>query len=118
MNIYSCVDSKNIDKIFVLFYSCFLNTTNKDSLKFYIVTDRNSYDISNIPNNIKHIIKITKPDMVFISCTSIKFMDFIPELEKLIGIPVTTSNQAIAWHCMRLAGVNEKIPKLGRLFLH
>ena len=58
MNIYSCVDSKNIDKIFVLFYSCFLNTTNKDSLKFYIVTDRNSYDISNIPNNIKHIIKI------------------------------------------------------------
>lgn len=58
MNIYSCVDSKNIDKIFVLFYSCFLNSTNKDSLKFYIVTDSNSYDISNIPNNIKHIIKI------------------------------------------------------------
>ena len=45
-------------------------------------------------------------------------MDIIQELEEIIGIHVRTSNQAMAWHCMRLAGVNEKIPKLGRLFLH
>ena len=77
-----------------------------------------SIDSKSIIDGVKHIIKNTKPDMVFISCTSIKFMDFIPELEELIRIPVTTSNQAMAWHCMRLAGVNEKIPKLGRLFLH
>ena len=77
-----------------------------------------SIDSKSIIDGVKIIIKNTKPDMVFISCTSIKFMDFIPELEELIGIPVTTSNQAMAWHCMRLAGVNDKIPKLGRLFLN
>ena len=77
-----------------------------------------SIDSKSIIDGVKHIIKNTKPDMVFISCTSIKFMDFKSELEALIRIPVTTSNQAMAWHCMRLAGVNEKIPKLGRLFLH
>ena len=55
--------------------------------------------------------------MVFISCTSIKFIDFVPQLEKLIGIPVTTSNHAMAWHCMRLGGVKNTLPNLGQLFL-
>jgi len=77
-----------------------------------------SIDSKSIIDSVKNMISKTKTDMVFISCTSIKFMDFIPELENSIGIPVTTSNQAMAWHCMRLAGVNDKIAKLGRLFLH
>ena len=62
-------------------------------------------------------IKGKKIDMVFISCTSIKFIDFVPQLEKLIGIPVTTSNHAMAWHCMRLGGVKNTLPNLGQLFL-
>lgn len=39
MNIYSCVDSNNIDKIFVLYYSIYKNTTNFSKLNFYIITD-------------------------------------------------------------------------------
>ncbi len=57
MNIYSCVDSKNIDKIIVLFYSCFLNSTDKQSLRFYIITDDDSYNI-NIPLELKELITI------------------------------------------------------------
>ena len=57
MNIYSCVDSKNIDKLIVLFYSCFLNSTNKQSLRFYIITDDDSYNI-NIPLELKELITI------------------------------------------------------------
>ena len=38
MNIYSCVDGNNIDKIIVLFNSVYLNSSNKN-LNFYILTD-------------------------------------------------------------------------------
>ena len=36
--------------------------------------------------------------------------------EDAIGKPVIASNQAMLWDCLRLAGINDKIPKLGRLF--
>ena len=75
-----------------------------------------SIDSKSIINSVRNMIRKTKADMVFISCTSIKFMEFIPELEEEIGVPVTTSNQAMAWHCIRLAGVNLKIPNSGQLF--
>jgi maleate isomerase len=53
---------------------------------------------------------------VFVSCTSLRVADIAEELEAEIGKPVTSSNHALAWHCLRLAGVTEEIPNLGRLF--
>jgi maleate isomerase len=32
-----------------------------------------------------------------------------------LGKPVTSSNHALAWHCLRLAGVEEPLPQWGRL---
>jgi len=40
MNIYSCVDNNNIDKIFVLYYSIYKNTKHFNKLNFYIITDK------------------------------------------------------------------------------
>lgn len=56
MNIYSCVDHKNIDKIFVLYYSVFKNTKNFDNLNFFIITD--DYPKIKIPKFLKSKIKI------------------------------------------------------------
>lgn len=47
-------------------------------------------------------------DMLFVSCTSIRLLDAVYELEQKFGIPVTSSNHAMAWHCMRLAGVSDQ----------
>ncbi len=55
-------------------------------------------------------------DMLFVSCTSIRLMDAVHDLEQKFGIPVTSSNHAMAWHCLRLAGDKEARPELGRLF--
>jgi len=49
MNIYSCVDSKNIDKILVLFKSCYYNSSEKDKLKFYLLVDELNTNIKNPP---------------------------------------------------------------------
>ena len=32
------------------------------------------------------------------------------------GLPVTSSDHAMAWHCLRLAGVQDTVPDMGRLF--
>ena len=37
-------------------------------------------------------------------------------IEADLDIPVTSSNHALAWHCLRLAGIDDKQPELGRLF--
>ena len=73
-------------------------------------------DKQSIINGIKETIKGNEVDMVFISCTSIKFMDYVTEVEKILGIPVTTSNHAMAWHCMRLSGINKKFSHFGKLY--
>ena len=33
-----------------------------------------------------------------------------------VGKPITSSNHALAWHCLRLAGIRDEIDGLGRLF--
>ena len=57
MNIYSCVDGNNIDKIIVLFNSVYVNSSNKN-LKFYILTDKYTEKITSIPKYLDNIINI------------------------------------------------------------
>jgi lipopolysaccharide biosynthesis glycosyltransferase len=70
MNIYSCVDSDNINKIFVLFYSIFKNTKHFDKLNFYIITD----------NNIKEKI----PDFLE-NKLNIKIINFTNEWKEILN---------------------------------
>ena len=55
-------------------------------------------------------------DAVFVSCTSLRLLQVVGELEDELGKPVTSSNHALAWHCLRLAGIEEPLPQFGRLF--
>ena len=55
-------------------------------------------------------------DAVFVSCTSLRVAEVVTEIEDRAGIPVTSSNHAIAWHALRLAGVADRLPEAGRLF--
>lgn len=55
-------------------------------------------------------------DAVFVSCTSVRLTDAVAGIERRTGLPVTSSNHALAWHCLRLAGVNDSIDGLGQLF--
>jgi lipopolysaccharide biosynthesis glycosyltransferase len=61
MNIFSCVDYQNIDKIMVLFYSVYKNSTKPDDLNFYLIVDK---DIDyKFPNFIKDKIKMKKLEL-------------------------------------------------------
>jgi arylmalonate decarboxylase len=54
-------------------------------------------------------------DAVFISCTNLPSLSVIARLEQALGKPVVTSNQATFWRCLRLMGINAKIPGFGKL---
>jgi len=54
-----------------------------------------------------------KAEALFISCTAMFVSPIREKLEDIIGKPVITSNQAIAWHSLRLAGIDETIIRVG-----
>ena len=51
-------------------------------------------------------------DAVFISCTGIDVLEVIEPLEKTLGKPVITSNQASYWHAFKLARVGRSGTRL------
>ena len=55
-------------------------------------------------------------DTVFISCTNLRALGLIKELEIELGKSVISSNQALGWHCLSLAGISVQLPQFGRLF--
>ena len=52
-------------------------------------------------------------DGVFISCTSLRVCGIVERAEERLGKPITSSNHALAWHALRLAGVDEQLDGLG-----
>ncbi len=55
-------------------------------------------------------------DAVFVSCTSLRLAEVAADIEAQLGKPVTSSNHAMAWHALRLAGIDDALPRWGRLF--
>lgn len=55
-------------------------------------------------------------DAVFVSCTSIRLATVAAEIEAELGKPVTSSNHAMGWHALRLAGIEDKLPQFGKLY--
>ena len=69
-----------------------------------------------IENGVREIIKHAEVDAIFVSCTSVRLVEACQKLEASLGIPLTSSNHAMAWHALRLAGIEERLPELGSLF--
>ncbi len=57
------------------------------------------------------------PDIegLFLSCTGMRALGIVEALEERLGKPVVTSNQALAWDALRLAGHTGPIAGFGRL---
>ncbi len=69
-----------------------------------------------IRDAIEKIAEFDEVEAVFISCTSLRLAESAAEIEAAVGKPVTSSNHAMAWHCLRLAGVDDKMPEFGGLY--
>ena len=61
-------------------------------------------------------INLSGVDCLFVSCTALKILDLIAELEKDLNINIISSNQAIIWDTLRLSNLHQKIEGFGKLF--
>ena len=55
-------------------------------------------------------------DLLFISCTAIRSSMVIEQIEKRLGKPVVSSNQALVWHSLKLLDSNAAVTGYGSLF--
>lgn len=62
--------------------------------------------------------KVCKPeaDALFCSCTAWRAVEVVDELERRVGRPVVTSNQATIWNALRAVGWSQPISGYGSLF--
>lgn len=49
-------------------------------------------------------------DAIFLSCTNLRTLDVIAQIEAQSGLPCLSSNQVLAWHLARLTGYQAMIP--------
>ena len=61
-------------------------------------------------------INLDNVDGLFVSCTALKIVDILDEVEKKFNTTVISSNQAIIWDCLQLLDMNVNIPGYGKLF--
>ena len=61
-------------------------------------------------------IDMPDADALFLSCGALRVLPVIDVIEAAIAKPVVFSNQANFWHCLRLAGIDDRIEGFGRLF--
>jgi maleate isomerase len=54
-------------------------------------------------------------DAYFISCTTIRSAEVIDALERELGRPVITSNQAMVWAALRETGIRDRVDGFGTL---
>ena len=66
---------------------------------------------------VDYACAIDRPDAeaVLISCGALRAIDVVDRIEQTLGKPVICSNQAMLWDCLRLAGIEDRLPGLGRL---
>ena len=69
-----------------------------------------------IEQGVRELLRHGEVEAIFVSCTSVRLMQACAALEQSLGIPLTSSNHAMAWHALRLAGVDDHLGRFGSLF--
>lgn len=83
---------------------------------FDLRTDREMWTVP--PEAIEAAVadmEVAGAEAVFVSCTALRSALAIAPLERRIGLPVITSNQAMLWEMLRSAGYAHPIQGFGRL---
>lgn len=77
------------------------------------------HDISTIPaeaiSDAAETVITGETEALFISCTALIIVKHIQSLEDRFSLPVVTSNQAMLWQSLRLAGYKKPVTGYGRL---
>ena len=62
------------------------------------------------------LVRGAQVDGIFLSCTNLRTLDLITQLEAALNMLVLSSNLVLAWHLAQLSGNPEALSGPGRLF--
>jgi arylmalonate decarboxylase len=83
------------------------------------VSEEERRSIGRVPPEVVHrlALSVDRPDVdgIFVSCTQLPTLNMIAPLERVLGKPVITSNQATFWRCLRAMKFTDSIQGFGRL---
>jgi len=89
---------------------------------FHVVSHRRLGDIPDIyatteaqARDLARAVDTAGADGVLLSGTGMPTVGVLAELERELGKPVVSSNQALLWHAFRVVGAPRAIPGFGRL---
>ncbi|KHL04554.1 hypothetical protein LK10_04665 [Sinomonas humi] len=71
---------------------------------------------ASISGAVRQLVNESEVDAVVVACTQMRAAGVLAELERETGKSLISSNQALCWHALRLAGVGDAIYGWGRLF--
>ncbi|HFC05682.1 MAG TPA: Asp/Glu racemase [Rhizobiales bacterium] len=72
-------------------------------------------DKASIFNAAVQLAEADEVEGIFLSCTNLKTLDVIADIEAAVNKPVLSSNQVLAWHLCALASVDLKAKGMGVL---
>ena len=72
--------------------------------------------VASIEAAVKRLAAAARVETIFVSCTSLRVAEAAERLEERTCVPITSSNHAMAWHCLRLAGIEDVVPAAGKLY--
>ena len=72
---------------------------------------------SEVASDLAHEVDRPDAEAIFISCTNIRTIEIIAPLERALGKPVITSNQATLWSALRRARYADPLRGFGQLLL-
>jgi arylmalonate decarboxylase len=82
-------------------------------------TEEERRSIGRVPPQVVHRLALSadsaQAQAIFISCTQLPTLSMIEPLERVLGKPVITSNQATMWRCLRAIKFGDSIPGFGKL---
>jgi len=102
-------------------FAQFIESNGIEVVKFVSFEHSNDTEVSKINEEslkeaVREVARASDLDAIFVSCTSLLMQPLIPQMELELGIPITSSNHAMAWHALRLADINDQFPDKGKLF--
>lgn len=68
-----------------------------------------------VADGVRRIAAAAEADAVFVSCTSLRLFGVVEALETELDLPVVSSNLALLWRLLRLAGIEDRLSGFGRL---
>lgn len=99
--------------------SVFLTSHGFDVLRIEGLLQKDLWDHAKVSReiiyNMARRVNVQEAEGIFVSCTQLRAVDMIEELEQDIQKPVITANQCSLWMSLRKVAVSDILPGLGKL---